>query len=158
MNQSIKNDVISNKIKRTTITSKTCYKENNKMHSIKIKRIYEAPTANDGYRILVDRLWPRGISKEHAKIDEWIKEIAPSTELRKWFNHQPELFPEFSKKYKSELQQQKAALQHILDIAKKQSVCLLYGAKDEHYNQAVVLKSILDSLEQLLSLRTEKYG
>ncbi|HNK89764.1 MAG TPA: DUF488 domain-containing protein [Chitinophagales bacterium] len=117
------------------------------MHSIKIKRIYETPEDDDGYRILIDRLWPRGISKNNAKLDEWNKELAPSTELRKWFNHQTELFPEFSKKYKSELQQQKPALQHILDITKKQSVCLLYGAKDEHYNQAVVLKSVLNSLE-----------
>jgi uncharacterized protein YeaO (DUF488 family) len=110
------------------------------------KRIYDEPSANDGYRILIDRLWPRGISKEHAQLDEWLKEIAPSNELRKWFNHQPELFNDFSTKYKTELLPHQEDLKRIAQLAKKQQVCLLYGAKDEHYNQAVVLKTVLDNL------------
>lgn len=111
-----------------------------------LKRIYEEPSENDGYRLLVDRLWPRGISKEKAKIDEWNKEIAPTTELRKWFNHQNELFDEFAKRYQEELQAHSAELNRIKDITQKQQVCILFGAKNETHNQAVVLKSILESI------------
>lgn len=111
---------------------------------IKIKRVYESPSANDGLRILVDRLWPRGLSKEQAHIDSWYKEIAPSNELRTWFGHKPELFEEFSKKYTEELENQKSFLKEIKTLAQKKQVTLLYSAKDTEFNNAVVLKKILE--------------
>ncbi len=114
------------------------------MEPIAIKRIYEDSSKNDGYRILVDRLWPRGVSKEEANLDEWDKNIAPSTELRKWFDHKEERLQEFTLRYKEELMSQKDALNRILKIAQTQKVTLLYGAKDPEINQAVVLKNILN--------------
>ena len=114
--------------------------------SITIKRIYEDYDKADGYRMLVDRLWPRGIKKEAAKLDEWNKGIAPSPELRKWFDHQEEKFKEFSKKYKEELlQNNKAEIKRIRDIAKKEKLTLLYGAKDPKINHAVVLLDVINS-------------
>lgn len=114
------------------------------MEPIAIKRIYEDSSKNDGYRILVDRLWPRGVSKEAANLDEWDKNIAPSSELRKWFDHKEERLQEFTLRYKEELMSQKDALNRILKIAQTQKVTLLYGAKDPEINQAVVLKNILN--------------
>lgn len=114
------------------------------MEPIAIKRIYEDSSKNDGYRILVDRLWPLGVSKEEANLDEWDKNIAPSTELRKWFDHKEERLQEFTLRYKEELMSQKDALNQILKIAQTQKVTLLYGAKDPEINQAVVLKNILN--------------
>ena len=114
------------------------------MEPIAIKRIYEDSSKNDGYRILVDRLWPLGVSKEEANLDEWDKNIAPSTELRKWFDHKEERFQEFALRYKEELMSQKDALNQILKIAQTQKVTLLYGAKNSEINQAVVLKNILN--------------
>lgn len=116
------------------------------MKNFILKRIYETASPNDGYRLLVDRLWPRGISKAKALLDEWDKELAPTSELRKWFNHQPELFEAFSIKYKEELAAHHDDLLRIKKISTKQQVCLLYGAKDEFHNQAVVLKSVLEDL------------
>lgn len=110
---------------------------------IRIKRVYEAPAKDDGYRILVDRLWPRGISKEGAHIEEWLKEIGPSSELRKWFGHEPPKYPEFKKRYEQELHGQPELLKHIRDLAKKQRLTLVYSAKDEEHNQAVVLREVL---------------
>lgn len=110
---------------------------------IQIKRIYEDYADADGYRILVDRLWPRGISKEAAHVDEWAKEIAPGNELRKWFNHDPARFAEFKTKYKHELQEKKDLLAAIKKKAQHQRVTLLYGAKDEIHNQAQVLLELL---------------
>lgn len=115
-----------------------------KNFSIKIKRIYDSPSADDGLRILVDRLWPRGVSKERAHIDYWYKEIAPSIELREWFGHKQEHFKEFENKYKKELEQQTELLKKIKDTSAKQSVTLIYAAKDTEMNQAVVLKKILE--------------
>ena len=115
------------------------------MKPIIIKRIYEAVSSQDGYRILVDRIWPRGVSKLKAHLDEWDKEMAPSTELRKWFDHQEERFAEFEIKYKEELQSQQAELDRIREIAATQQVTLLYAAKDTQFNQAVVIKNILNS-------------
>jgi uncharacterized protein YeaO (DUF488 family) len=117
------------------------------MPNIFLKRIYEPYDENDGYRILIDRLWPRGIRKEDAKLTSWEKEIAPSSELRKWFCHKPELFAEFRVKYLDELKsdEQKAQkLDEICQLAKEQPVTLLYGAKDRVYNHARVLKEALD--------------
>ena len=113
------------------------------MISITIKRIYEEATEKDGYRVLVDRLWPRGIIKEDGHLDEWNKEIAPSKELRKWFNHQEERFPEFTKRYEDELKEKIDAIQRLRGIAEKQPVTLLYSAKNIHFNQAVVLCNFL---------------
>lgn len=113
------------------------------MKSIKIKRIYDPPELEDGYRILIDRLWPRGIGKEKAKLDEWNKNIAPSTELQKWFDHKEERFEEFSLRYQEELKTHYSELERLFEIAKKQNLCLLYGAKNPNNNQAVVLKAIL---------------
>ncbi|MFD1851923.1 DUF488 domain-containing protein [Oceanobacillus bengalensis] len=115
--------------------------------SVKIKRIYSAVEENDGIRILVDRIWPRGISKEQAKLDDWMKEIAPSTELRKFFNHEQDKFAEFKEKYKEELQsnEKRQELEELINIVKeKPTVTLLFAAKDEVHNQAVVLKEIIE--------------
>jgi uncharacterized protein YeaO (DUF488 family) len=117
------------------------------MNTIQIKRIYEAPAKEDGYRILVDRLWPRGVKKENAKLDEWNKNLAPSDQLRKWFNHQPERFKEFEKRYRAELSELKDELKRIQKLSKSGTVTLLYGAKDREMNQAVVLLKILKRMK-----------
>ncbi|MBA6153555.1 DUF488 domain-containing protein [Gelidibacter maritimus] len=114
------------------------------MKPIEIKRIYESLSKSDGYRILVDRIWPRGISKEDAQLDEWNKDLAPSTELRKWFDHDPDKFDDFSKKYKKELEAQTETLKKLRQKTKDQTVTLLFGAKDKEHNQAVVLKEVLE--------------
>jgi uncharacterized protein YeaO (DUF488 family) len=106
---------------------------------IKVKRVYEAPAKDDGIRILVDRLWPRGLTKEKASVDIWLKEIAPSTELRKWFGHEPAKWNDFRKKYHSELKENKEPISLLKDEMKKGKVTLLFGAKDEEHNEAVVL-------------------
>jgi len=111
---------------------------------VKIKRIYEKLEEDDGYRILIDHLWPRGISKEKAKIELWFKEISPSNELRQWFNHDPEKWLEFQKKYKEELKLKKEIVNELKEIIKKKKkVTLLYSAVDMKYNNAVALKKIL---------------
>ncbi len=115
------------------------------MGGFKLKRIYEAPSKDDGYRVLVDRLWPRGQQKEAAKLDEWNKDIAPSPALRKWFDHQPARFEAFSAQYREELTAKAADLDRLRDTAKAKRVTLLYAAKDEHHNHAVVLKRVLES-------------
>jgi uncharacterized protein YeaO (DUF488 family) len=107
---------------------------------IRLKRIYERATSDDGWRVLVDRLWPRGLAKSKAKVDLWMKEIAPSDELRKWFGHDPERWPEFQKRYRLELARKKGLLAELMQLAKKHgTVTLLFAAKDEERNQAVVL-------------------
>ncbi|MCC3358434.1 DUF488 domain-containing protein [Bacillus sp. REN16] len=114
---------------------------------IVLKRIYEPASEDDGKRILVDRIWPRGISKDTAQLDLWMKEIAPSTELRKEFNHKPERFKEFKKQYIKELkedEEKKAAIEELLRMNEEGKVTLLFGAKDEVHNQAVVLKEVLE--------------
>lgn len=116
------------------------------MKTINIKRVYDEYSEKDGYRILVDRVWPRGVSKERAKLDEWNKDIAPSTELRKWFDHKEERFAEFKKRYDEELSVHKETLTRIIEISKKKNVCLVYSAKNQTYNQAVVLQRLLNSL------------
>ena len=113
------------------------------MKDIKLKRIYEKPSEDDGYRVLADRLWPRGVSKADAKLDEWDKEIAPSAELRKWFDHKEERFLEFTKRYREELKDKGKKLDQLREIAKKQTLTLLYAAKDPEMNQAIVLKEEL---------------
>ena len=111
---------------------------------IKIKRVYDAPTKEDGFRILVDRLWPRGVSKEKAKVDLWLKEIAPSNELRTLFCHDPKKWDTFKKKYGNELEDKGELLRKIKQIEKEKGmVTLLYSAKDEAHNNAVALSAFL---------------
>ncbi len=110
---------------------------------IRIKRVYESAAEEDGWRILVDRLWPRGLTKEKVKADLWLKEAAPSTELRKEFHHDPEKFEEFKKKYIAELEDRPDVLKTLLDECGKGRITLVYGAKDKKNNQAVVLRDWL---------------
>lgn len=117
------------------------------MTDIRLKRIYEPPSPDDGYRVLVDRVWPRGLTKEKADIDLWAKNVAPSTELRKWFNHDPAKWSDFQKKYRDELQGQRSALKQLLSDAGKHPLTLLYGAKDEEHNQAVVLHAFMQKMK-----------
>lgn len=107
---------------------------------IQLKRIYEAASEADGYRILVDRMWPRGVSKAKAQVDLWLKDIAPSKELRQWFGHDPEKWDGFYKQYQAELAEKPELVQQIRDLEQEHgTVTLLYAAKDEQHNNAVVL-------------------
>ncbi len=110
---------------------------------LKIKRVYDTPDKKDGYRILVDRIWPRGMKKENAKLNLWLKEIAPSTELRKWFGHDPKKWDEFQSRYRKELDENTDAVNQIKKQLSEGKVTLVYGAKDEAHNQAVVLEKYL---------------
>jgi uncharacterized protein YeaO (DUF488 family) len=112
---------------------------------IKLKRAYEAAVPGDGFRILVDRLWPRGVSKSSARIDLWLKEIAPTATLRKWFGHDPAKWDEFRERYFRELDKNHAAVEQLLEHARHGPVMLVYGAKDEEHNDAVALKEYLAS-------------
>lgn len=116
--------------------------------SIALKRAYDAPAKADGRRILVDRVWPRGVSKEALQLDAWYRELAPSTQLRKWFGHDPERWPEFQKRYTAELRraQLREQLQKLAALAKRGKVTLVFGARDEEHNQAVVLRDFLKRL------------
>lgn len=111
--------------------------------SIQLKRAYEAPDASDGYRVLIDRLWPRGVSKEAAHLDEWAQELAPSSELRRWFAHDPAKFEEFQQRYRSELGAQHDKLRELRGRARRGTVTLVYGARDTEHNDAVVLAELL---------------
>ncbi len=113
--------------------------------NVKLKRAYEKPAPEDGMRILVDRLWPRGIKKEAAVIDRWDKELAPSTELRQWFGHEPERWPEFKRRYTKELHQHAALLEELRGLARHGPLTLVYAARDELHNEAVVLRDMLIS-------------
>lgn len=110
---------------------------------LRLKRVYEPPSPDDGCRVLVDRLWPRGVSKESAALDAWFKEVGPSQELRQWFGHDPAKFGEFAARYKRELASNQAVAELRAIIAKHPDVTLLYGAHDQLHNQAVVLKEFL---------------
>jgi len=109
-----------------------------------IRRAYEAPGRNDGYRVLVDRLWPRGVAKDGARIDEWPREVAPSTELRRWFGHDPARWLEFRDRYRQELMGHADLVEGLLGRARQGRVTLVYGARDEAHNQAVVLREYLE--------------
>ena len=108
-----------------------------------VKRVYDDPAGSDGYRVLVDRLWPRGVSKDRAHLDEWLKELGPSTDLRKWFGHDVAKWDEFRERYRAELADAADLWQPLLDRAGKGRVTLLFGAHDPDHNQAVVLKEFL---------------
>lgn len=108
-----------------------------------VKRVYDEPAESDGYRVLVDRLWPRGIKKETARLDEWIKELGPSTELRQWFGHEVERWPEFRDRYRAELADARELWRPLIERAESGEVTLLFGARDTEHNQAVVLAEFL---------------
>lgn len=110
---------------------------------LRLKRVYERPAKDDGLRVLVDRLWPRGLKKEDAAVDLWLKEIAPTSELRKWFGHDPERWTEFRRRYRVELEQRGEQIGTLRERGGG-TVTLLYGAKDEKHNQAIVLKEFLE--------------
>lgn len=112
--------------------------------TIHLKRAYDAPAPGDGMRILVDRLWPRGVAKAEAHIDLWLKEVAPSTALRKWFGHDPAKWDEFQERYRDELAHNPEPVAQLLALARKGAITLVYGAKDMEHNDAVVLKSYLE--------------
>ncbi|WHZ15739.1 MAG: DUF488 family protein [Nitrospira sp.] len=115
---------------------------------VRIKRVYVEPSPGDGVRILVDRVWPRGVSKEQARLDAWRKELAPSTELRKWFGHDPKKWDDFRTRYRMELRrpEQNQAIQELARLARSKTVTLLYGAADTEHNQAVVLKELIEQM------------
>lgn len=126
-----------------------CKKEGSML--LKMKRIYEEPSAEDGRRVLVDRVWPRGVSKEKAQLDEWMKAIAPSTDLRKWFGHRPERFAEFTERYERELGQsmeRQEAANRLRDWEEEGTVTLVYAAKDEVHNHVVVLRDFINDNER----------
>jgi uncharacterized protein YeaO (DUF488 family) len=112
--------------------------------TIRLKRVYDAPEKSDGCRILVDRLWPRGLTKEKAQVDLWAKEIAPSTELRKWYAHDPEKWPELKRRYAAELDANPEQLEAIMKEVKKGVVTFLFASKEERFNSAVALKEYIE--------------
>jgi uncharacterized protein YeaO (DUF488 family) len=111
---------------------------------IQLKRVYEEPSRKDGLRILVDRLWPRGLTKERAAVKLWLKDVAPSTKLRKWFGHDPAKWKQFQVRYRKELREKKDVLALLRHKSEERTVTLLYGARDEEHNEALVLKRILE--------------
>jgi len=112
---------------------------------LKLKRAYDPPSNGDGQRILVERLWPRGLTKAKARIDLWMKEISPSPELRKWFAHEEKKWPEFRRRYRQELKANKEAVDSLRKKARSDTVTLVYAARDEEHNSALVLKEFLES-------------
>lgn len=110
---------------------------------VKLKRAYERPEAEDGFRVLVDRLWPRGVSKEDAALDQWMKEIAPSTDLRKWFDHDPGRWEEFCRRYADELHENAELVAQLRKLAHHGPITLVYSAHDEAHNDAIVLRDVL---------------
>ena len=114
------------------------------MYHVNIKRVYEEPKKSDGKRILVDRLWPRGLRKAEVKVDLWLKEIAPSTALRKWFSHEPSKWEEFKKRYSVELEKKSEQISLLEREVSEGKVTLIYGAKDQEHNGAVVLREFLE--------------
>ena len=111
---------------------------------IRLKRVYEEPSRMDGSRILVDRLWPRGLTKERAAVALWLKDVAPSTELRKWFGHDPAKWKQFQARYRKELREKKGALKLLRQKGKTRTVTLVYGARDKEHNEALVLKKVVE--------------
>jgi uncharacterized protein YeaO (DUF488 family) len=111
--------------------------------AVRLKRAYDPPEPSDGYRVLIDRLWPRGVSKEGARLDEWARELAPSSELRHWFGHDPAKFDEFRRRYRDELKTQEAKLRELRSRARTGTLTLIYSARDTEHNDAVVLAELL---------------
>ncbi len=115
--------------------------------AIKLKRVYEKPDDSDGIRVLVERLWPRGLSKEKAKVDVWLKDAAPSTELRKWFSHDETKWKEFKKRYYLELDQNPVALKPILDLPSTANITFVFASKEEQFNNATALKDYISNYQ-----------
>ena len=113
--------------------------------TISLKRAYETPSPADGRRVLVERLWPRGLSKEKAAVDVWFKEVAPSTELRRWFGHDPAKWEEFRRRYREELRERPEELQSLRSLVEAGPVTLVYGSRDQEHNAATVLNEMLES-------------
>jgi uncharacterized protein YeaO (DUF488 family) len=113
---------------------------------IRLKRAYDRPAADDGYRVLIDRLWPRGRKREELSIDAWLKDLAPSNELRKWFNHAPARWDGFQERYREELEPRREALRELARRAEAVTVTLVFGAKDVEHSNAAALKAILEEL------------
>jgi len=111
--------------------------------NVKLKRAYEPPSRSDGTRVLIDRLWPRGMKKTEVKIDEWMKDIAPSTELRKWFAHEPARWPEFRRRYEAEVLEHPEQILRLRMLARKGALTLVFSAHDEEHNDAVVLRELI---------------
>ena len=111
--------------------------------TIRTKRIYDDPAPGDGHRVLIDRLWPRGVSRERAAIDEWARQLAPSDELRRWFRHRPERFQEFARRYRAELAAQRDELAALRRRARRGTVTIVFGARDERHSNAAVLANVL---------------
>lgn len=110
---------------------------------VRVKRAYEVPEKGDGHRVLIDHVWPRGVTKEHARLDEWARELAPSDELRRWFDHDAERFEEFRRRYRDELSAQPERLDELRRIARSRPLTIVYAARDEEHNNAVVLAELL---------------
>jgi uncharacterized protein YeaO (DUF488 family) len=113
---------------------------------VKVKRVYDKPAKSDGLRVLVDRIWPRGLKKSEARIDQWLREIAPSTSLRKWFKHDPRKWEQFKKKYAAELEEHREEVEKLARECRKRSVTLLFGAKNTAHNNALALKEYVEEL------------
>lgn len=109
-----------------------------------LRRAYDPPTRNDGHRVLVDRIWPRGVSKADARIDDWAREVAPSDDLRRWFDHDPQRWDEFQRRYRAELRDREQTLDTLARRVDEGRVTLVYGARDEQHNNAVVLRDVLE--------------
>ena len=118
--------------------------EGTQMVEIRLKRAYEKPAPDDGLRVLVERLWPRGLSKERAAVDLWMKDIAPSPELRRWFNHDPAKWDEFQRRYRAELRQKKDVVDELRQKCRDRTVTFVYAARDEEHNGAIVLRAYLE--------------
>ena len=114
------------------------------MAEIRLKRAYEKPAPDDGLRVLVERLWPRGLSKEQAAVDLWMKDVAPSPELRRWFNHDPARWDEFQRRYRAELRQKKDVVEELRQKCRGGTITFVYAARDEEHNGALVLKAYLE--------------
>lgn len=110
---------------------------------VQIKRAYDAPSADDGYRVLIDRMWPRGVARERARLDEWARDLAPSADLRRWYGHDPDRFEEFRDRYRAELEQQSEAVADLRRRARSQRVTIVFGARDAEHSNAAVLAELL---------------
>lgn len=113
------------------------------VENVKLRRVYEPPSRSDGKRVLIDRLWPRGVKKSEVKIDEWMKDIAPSTGLRKWFGHEPARWPEFQDRYAAEVRQHPELLNDLRRLAREGPLTLVFAARDEAHNDAIVLRDLI---------------
>jgi uncharacterized protein YeaO (DUF488 family) len=127
-------------------------------HEIQIKRAYEAPARGDGYRVLVDRLWPRGLTKTALPLDEWSKDLAPTTELRKWFGHEPRRWEDFESRYRKELAspEQRERMRELLKTAGPKTLTLVYGAKDAEHNHALVLQAELKKIDGAVAAKRNR--